>query len=361
MDIKSSTIEKFIDIVAKATGVISYPWVSKRNAIADAEVRKIEAKAKAKEILILSKAESKAKEEDLKRAISLLQNNLSLGRPSEVEFSNNGGFNLSFTSEDSSGDMDGIRGIEHRAINRLISTEVSKQVNIESTLAKAYKAIDFQKELPKGRQIEDDWLQKWVLGAENVSNDEMQVIWGKVLAGEFESPGSINLRSLHLLKNISNEEARIFHKLTPLFWDYLSNDGDGSMTPFIFRPIRIPIEKDHGLDPVIISVLRECGIIRDSMRMTIDLKEFRGKSWQLIGGNTVVRISFSHQASGSLVFTNLTKFGRDLLNVASTIDSPLEYLKDLKAALANNIDDFSFVRLPDPIPENWRPELTPLV
>lgn len=50
----------------------------------------------------------------------------------------------------------------------------------------------------------------------------MRIIWSKVLAGEIAKPGSYSRRTLDVLKNLSQEEARTFKKLmTYTFGNYV--------------------------------------------------------------------------------------------------------------------------------------------
>lgn len=41
----------------------------------------------------------------------------------------------------------------------------------------------------------------------------MQILWGKVLAGEIKSPNSYSLRTLELLRNLSKNDAEVFTKI----------------------------------------------------------------------------------------------------------------------------------------------------
>ena len=58
-----------------------------------------------------------------------------------------------------------------------------------------------------------------------VSSEELQTLWGRVLAGEIKSPGSFSLRTLEFLKNLSHDEALEIAKLSPFVL----------MNEFIFR------------------------------------------------------------------------------------------------------------------------------
>ena len=50
--------------------------------------------------------------------------------------------------------------------------------------------------------------------AEEISDEEMQDIWGRVLAGEIKKPKSYSLRTLEVLRNISKEEAKLIIKVS---------------------------------------------------------------------------------------------------------------------------------------------------
>ena len=52
-----------------------------------------------------------------------------------------------------------------------------------------------------------------------MSSEELQTLWGRVLAGEIKSPGTFSLRTLEFLKNTSHEEAL---KIAKLATDWLT-------------------------------------------------------------------------------------------------------------------------------------------
>src|SRR5690606_25427708 len=64
--------------------------------------------------------------------------------------------------------------------------------------------------------LDEDWKTRFFNIAEDISNEEMQSLWGKILAGEIKQPKSYSLRTLELLKNLSKEEAEVFTKFAQL-------------------------------------------------------------------------------------------------------------------------------------------------
>lgn len=58
-----------------------------------------------------------------------------------------------------------------------------------------------------------DWFMMFYETVGNISNDKMQQVWAKILAGEINKPGTFSLRIIDVLKCISQEEAETFSKL----------------------------------------------------------------------------------------------------------------------------------------------------
>lgn len=61
--------------------------------------------------------------------------------------------------------------------------------------------------------INQDWLYRWREYAGGVSDDELQTLWGALLAGEIKSPGAFSLRTLEFIRNLSPYEAKQIEKL----------------------------------------------------------------------------------------------------------------------------------------------------
>lgn len=61
--------------------------------------------------------------------------------------------------------------------------------------------------------IDIDWLMRFYDSVGCTSNDVLQDLWAKILAGEINHPNSCSLRTLDILKNVTEKEARVFEKL----------------------------------------------------------------------------------------------------------------------------------------------------
>ncbi len=71
-------------------------------------------------------------------------------------------------------------------------------------------------------KIEFDWIMRFFDAVGNISNEELQRLWGKVLAGEMKQSGTCSLRTMDIIRNLSQKEAGIFNKLS----HYVLQSGD---------------------------------------------------------------------------------------------------------------------------------------
>lgn len=58
-----------------------------------------------------------------------------------------------------------------------------------------------------------DWLMRFFDAVGNISNEDLQNLWGKVLASEIFRPKACSLRTLDMIRNMSPEEANTFSVL----------------------------------------------------------------------------------------------------------------------------------------------------
>lgn len=74
----------------------------------------------------------------------------------------------------------------------------------------------------------DDWLFRWRDSAGEVSDTELQRLWGSLLAGEFREPGTFSLRTITFLRNLSRSEAMQIARLAPFaVKDFIFSDAAG--------------------------------------------------------------------------------------------------------------------------------------
>src|SRR3989338_3308377 len=63
--------------------------------------------------------------------------------------------------------------------------------------------------------VDPDWFARWRMNAQDVSREEMQRLWAKVLAGEATKPGTFSVHSLDFLARMSRKDADLLAKIAP--------------------------------------------------------------------------------------------------------------------------------------------------
>ncbi len=98
--------------------------------------------------------------------------------------------------------------------NTTLADSIRREVNVSKALLHAEATLEQDSQQPPSETIDDDWLYRWRDCASSVSTEELQSMWGSLLAGEVKSPGSFSLRALEFLRNLSQAEAEAIARLS---------------------------------------------------------------------------------------------------------------------------------------------------
>lgn len=109
-------------------------------------------------------------------------------------------------------DLSDYEALKKRTGKRLAYQEISRQENIETIVDKAYEEVSGIESCKEG-DISREWMHRFIDAAGDISTEEMQKIWSKVLAGEVLDPTSFSLRTLECLRNLDVRDARLFDAL----------------------------------------------------------------------------------------------------------------------------------------------------
>jgi uncharacterized repeat protein (TIGR03899 family) len=116
--------------------------------------------------------------------------------------------------------------LAERASRRETAKRLQAQKNLDSVVTDALllagsEASEGEVGTPErsadpGREVDPDWMSRFIDLAEGVSGREMQALWSRVLAREVRDPGSFSVRSLEVLKSLTRTEAQNFGALVRL-------------------------------------------------------------------------------------------------------------------------------------------------
>lgn len=208
--------------------------------------------------------------------------------------------------------------LQRRAVARFIAEEAKKQDNIENITR---KAIPLLSESSTPQEMEDDWITNFFDKCRIISDDEMQVLWSKVLAGEANSPGGFSKRTVNSLASLDKKDARLFTSLCGFTWEI------EDLFPLIFEQ-QGSIYVDKGIDFEALVHLDDIGLI------SFELSKFRKTELpQAIVAKyygTPVSIEFKKRDNNELDigYAIFTKTGLQLVRIcgAEPIDGFLDYV-----------------------------------
>ena len=118
-------------------------------------------------------------------------------------------------------------------IERLVTNTVNPMVKADS-------AVDWSK--VNLEQFNPEFRHRWISEASNVSDETLQGLWARLLAGELESPGSVSNDTMSIARDLNKDRAEEFQKLcsaalcyqdgSPMIVMSCGNPGTSSLGPF---------------------------------------------------------------------------------------------------------------------------------
>ncbi|WP_289102028.1 DUF2806 domain-containing protein [uncultured Fusobacterium sp.] len=221
-----SPIEKLLDTVSRAIGKAYEPT----------NIRKI-ADAKAHEINVIADA---------------MRNNVDIP--------------IIYDSSKVTIDTGNYEEIAKRASTRLAYQEIIKQQNIENVVNNAYEELK-ESEKVSNEPVDPDWVLRFFNSVENISDEDMQKVWARILAGEIKTPNTYSYRTMEKLKNMTQKEVELFQKIAEI------SLYNGNIY-FIFFETSLLSKYDLKFSDILL--LEECGLISSqvlSLNFTINNKE----------------------------------------------------------------------------------------
>lgn len=101
--------------------------------------------------------------------------------------------------------------IEKLIYQKQISQETKRLKNIWDTLIWAKNILEsWDNSNVSDEPVDEDWSTRFFNNVQDISNEQMKIIWSNLLAWEIKQPGTYSVRTLEVLKNLSKNEAELF-------------------------------------------------------------------------------------------------------------------------------------------------------
>ncbi len=211
--------------------------------------------------------------------------------------------------------------IHRRALTRFMDEEAKKQQNIETITE---KALPLLADSSKPQEMDDDWITNFFDKCRIVSDEQMQILWSKVLAGEANAPGSFSKRTVNLLGSLDKYDARLFASLCAFVWTF-----EGAM-PLIYDH-KASIYKKAGITFETLTHLGDIGLINfEALTGFVEVTHSRRIQLEYYGQAIIVEFTGDDNDGFVVGKVLLTKTGVQLAHVCESnpVEGFMDYVLD---------------------------------
>lgn len=207
----------------------------------------------------------------------------------------------------------------------LIADAARKEINVAKAILHAETAAMDNQGAISEEAVNPDWLFRWRDSAGEVSNEELQTLWGKILAGEVKSPGAFSLRTLDFLRNISKQEAELIARLAPYITSGFTGRADELKSKEINDGYMIKMQE--------LGILNGVEAVGGHM-YTVFSRETKSFCAPLVGADRALIVQHDDPTKSLQIHGYmLTSTGVEILKLCSS-QSDKEYLRSLGKKIA---------------------------
>lgn len=200
---------------------------------------------------------------------------------------------------------------------------------------------DYQNKADENQKYDFDWYMRFYDIVGNISDEEMQALWARILAGEIHRKGTYSLQLLDILKNFTQKQAELFNRVCShcfISGDnvYIPNDNE------YLQFANITYQDILDLDAL--------GLINSSGTTSLSVKVQPDRP--ALFGNDMLRmvIEYNGQGNATQEFSFLqfpfTSAGRELITLIGKHGSEKDFLHFVKLLIKKNPIGASFVITP---------------
>lgn len=203
--------------------------------------------------------------------------------------------------------------------------------------------------------VSEEWLDRYMDSAGFVSSEDIQLIWGKILANEFERPGSTPPNMIRILSEITPKLARAFRVICSMNIFVCPLKEDGNIVRG-FRQLFVPYKMNNdrlyelGLSFSVLNELEALGVIRfNSISGYVSKGITQEKVLLCIGDKLAVLDDHNNNEVpiGNVLFTSVGKALQSITDpedIEDYYDMVKKYLVSEQVKLAEEHDYFSEIK-----------------
>lgn len=231
--------------------------------------------------------------------------------------------------------------VETKVFMILNTKTIFKKINNQKSIAEiAIKNAKQGTDFTEKSGVNEEWLERFMDSAGFVSLEEIQLIWGKILANEFEKPGSTPLNMIRILSEMTPAYAKAFRKLCSMKFLVVAISENDDITE-AYWTIAVPYNgnkqfmNELGISFQMINELETLGVIKFNSIVGYITTGINGKKVLLyVDGKTM---EITKHENGSIPIGNvmLTSAG-EVLNKITTVEKVCGYDEAVKKYMISN-------------------------
>lgn len=215
---------------------------------------------------------------------------------------------------------------EAKAFAILNTKNTLKRIQNQKTIAEiAIKNSKEGTDFSEASKVNEDWLDRFMDSAKFVSFEELQLVWGKILANEFEQPGSTPPNMVRVLSEITPNLARAFRLVCSMKVIVMQLDengdieqrGTGILVPFKGNSEEF---RDIGLDFKTLNELDTLGVIKFDSKSGYASKGIFNKNLLMYVGDKLELIEEHNEGEVPIGNVFLTAVGEKLRAITDSIE-----------------------------------------
>lgn len=214
---------------------------------------------------------------------------------------------------------------------------LKEQVNVEDVLGIAIDQLSKSEPRSDPQGVpDDDWLAALRNEAAQRSSDEMKLAFGKILAGEIESPGTYSIRTVRTLGMMDTNTAALFRKLCSMIF-VIPNLKSIAIAPG--NNSQGNALKEFGVSFFELNTLQENGLIIPDYNSWIEFTVVGETEGEILCGGSGVKLflrdkkdkTFKLKVHGVV----LSSIGEELYKVVDLEENP-QYFEKVASSLKGN-------------------------
>ena len=229
-------VDKILQYAASGIGSVAGPMLSSWKARKEAKAKMIEAQGEADVLAVRAEAQS--------HALSILAS----GHEEAQTLVKSGGQTVQ--AELNIGEI-----IEQKVLFQ----EERRCRNISGVIQKSLDLVEDEE--VSDHEPDHDWAARFFNYVQDVSSEEMQLLWAKILAGEVDRPGRTSIHALAILRDLDKRTAALFRRLVSLSISFRAGDrildcrilslhgaaGNNSLGEYGLPFTKLNLLNEHGL------------------------------------------------------------------------------------------------------------------